>query len=323
MKTISFTDWCCGIGGTRTAILQAARELNIKAKCLLSSDTNKFCKKVYAENYREQVIDGTANVDPSSVPTHDLFSAGFPCQPFSIAGVSKKTSLGQKHGFDDKVSGTVFFDLATLIESSQPKAVFLENVKNLASHDKGKTLQTILNVLQHDLGYFVVCPPCILDAAAVLPQHRERIFIVAFKDETHRNNFSWPILPKGTKNLGSILEKHVDPKYTLSEKLWKGLQRHAEKHKKKGHGFGFGLANLQGVSRTLSARYYKDGSEILIPQKNKNPRRLTPRECARLQGFPETFNIVVSDTQAYKQFGNSVPIPLLKLVVKQILKAMK
>jgi DNA (cytosine-5)-methyltransferase 1 len=323
MMVIKFTDWCCGIGGTRTAIVQAAKEEGFDAECVLSSDNDKFCKISYKENYGEDVIDGPRGVDPSLVPAHDMFSAGFPCQPFSIAGVSKKLSLGRKHGFADKVSGTVFFELAKLIERSQPEAVFLENVKNLASHNKGKTLETIISVLRDDLGYFVVEPARIFDAANLVPQHRERLFIIAFKKERDRNRFSWPKVVDHKPKLRDILEKDVDPKYTLSDKLWKGLQRHAENSRKKGNGFGFGLSDINGVSRTLSARYYKDGSEILIPQKNKNPRRLTPRECARLQGFPESFRIVVSDTQAYKQFGNSVPIPLLKLVAKQIIKALK
>jgi DNA (cytosine-5)-methyltransferase 1 len=323
MKTLRYTDWCCGIGGTRTAIEQASKEEGLEPLCVLSSDSEKFCQLSYKANYGEEAIDGPSGIDPSIVPEHDVFSAGFPCQPFSIAGVSKKISLGRKHGFADKVSGTVFFELAKLIDKSRPKAVFLENVKNLASHGKGKTLETILSILRDDLGYFVVEPARIFDAAKLVPQHRERLFIIAFKNERDRNNFSWPEVVDHKPKLKDILEKDVDPKYTLSDRLWAGLKRHAENSRKKGNGFGFGLSDINGVSRTLSARYYKDGSEILIPQKNKNPRRLTPRECARLQGFPESYKIVVSDTQAYKQFGNSVPIPLLKLVAKQIIKALK
>ena len=244
--------------------------------------------------------------------------AGFPCQPFSIAGVSKKQSLGRQHGFLDETQGTLFFDIARIIKEKQPQAFLLENVKNLRSHDKGKTFKVIINVLE-ELGYTVYSE--VLNAKGLVPQNRERIYIVGFKKPL---KFEFPQVPKEGPSLQTILEEDVDEKYTLSDKLWDYLQAYKEKHAKKGNGFGYGLADLNSYSRTLSARYYKDGSEILIPQgEGKNPRRLTPRECARLQGFPETFKIVVSNTAAYKQFGNSVAVPVVRLIAEKMVQAIE
>jgi DNA (cytosine-5)-methyltransferase 1 len=254
------------------------------------------------------------------LPAHDLLVAGFPCQPFSIAGVSKKNSLGRDHGFKDRTQGTLFFDVCRIIDLKRPSAFLLENVKNLCSHDKGNTFRIIVETLT-EMGYKLNYK--IVDARHWVPQHRERIYIVGFDPKKVRNheNFQFPDFPRGTDpTLASILEAKVDSKYTLSDKLWNYLQAYAKKHREKGNGFGFGLFGPKDTARTLSARYYKDGSEILIHNGRKNPRRLTPRECARIMGFPEEFKMVVSDTQAYKQFGNSVCVPLVTAIAAEISK---
>ena len=250
--------------------------------------------------------------------TVTLISGGFPCQPFSIAGVSKKNSLGRATGFEDKTQGTLFFDVCRILKAKRPKAFMLENVKNLCSHDKGRTFQIIQESLR-ELNYKVFFQ--IIDGKGYVPQHRERIVIVGFDKERYGENvsFSFDLHPlKKQPVVRDILEKGVSEKYTLSDKLWIYLQNYAAKHREAGNGFGYGIAPLDGVTRTISARYYKDGSEILIEQRGKNPRRLTPRECARLQGFPDSFKIPVSDTQAYRQFGNSVVVPLMSDVAKLI-----
>jgi DNA (cytosine-5)-methyltransferase 1 len=274
-------------------------------------------------------------VDEKTVPDHDVLLAGFPCQPFSIAGVSKKNALGRPHGFACTTQGTLFFDVARIIAEKRPAAFLLENVKNLVSHDKGNTFDVIIKTLKEELGYEVHFR--VIDGQHFVPQHRERILIVGFSGETQ---FSWEGLDlpeKGSKRISDILhtqngheeeeppytfgaKAQVNPKYTLSPKLWDYLQAYAAKHKKAGNGFGFGMVDGSSVSRTLSARYYKDGSEILVSQgKRKRPRRLTPRECSRLMGFPAGFKIPVSDTQAYKQFGNSVVMPVMKEVARIML----
>lgn len=243
---------------------------------------------------------------------------GFPCQPFSIAGVSKKNSLGRATGFADETQGTLFFDVCRILAEKRPKAFFLENVKNLVSHDKGRTFAVIESSLD-ELGYELFYK--VLDAQDWVPQHRERIVLVGFDRRRYgsRAGFDFDLpRPAAKPCLADILEGEVGDKYTLSDKLWSYLQRYAEKHRAAGNGFGYGMADPAGHSRTLSARYYKDGSEILIPQEGRNPRRLTPRECARLQGFPEDFVIPVSDTQAYRQFGNSVAVPLMAQVAKEL-----
>ena len=287
-------------------------------RCKFSCEIDNNCKKTYFENFGDIPADDIRLVDPTNIPTHDILSAGFPCQPFSIAGVSKKNSLGMATGFSDKTQGTLFFDVVRIIDAKRPKAFLLENVKNLKSHDGGRTWQ-IINETLHELNYQIFY--AILDGKFFVPQHRERIFIVGFDARRYKNfiNFNFDFeKPKKSPLLKDILESHVDKKYTLSDKLWNYLQEYALKHKAKGNGFGFGLPELDGITRTLSARYYKDGSEILIRQPNKNPRRLTPRECARLQGFPDTYKIVVSDTQAYRQYGNSVVVPLVTAIAKNI-----
>ena len=267
----------------------------------------------------------TFNQENASFTFIDLFAGiGGMRLAFESAGVSKKNSLGRETGFQDKTQGTLFFDVCRILKAKRPKAFLLENVKNLKSHDKGRTFKIIMESL-NELKYDVYT--AILDGQNYVPQHRERILIVGFDKERYGESlpFSFDINPKNPKPLmKDILEKSADDKYTLSDKLWLYLQNYAAKHKAVGNGFGYGIAERNGISRTLSARYYKDGSEILIEQKGKNPRRLTPRECARLQGFSDDFKIVVSDTQAYKQFGNSVVVPLMadvaKLIVNRIME---
>lgn len=315
----TFIDLFAGMGGFRLA-MQAQG-----GKCVFSSEWNKYAQKTYLANFGEMPFgDITKNVTKSYIPEKfDVLCAGFPCQPFSIAGVSKKKSLGRETGFKDKTQGTLFFDVADIISRHRPKAFFLENVKNLMSHDKGNTFKVIkgtLEELRYSLHYLV------MDGQSYVPQHRERIMIVGFDcDIFHgEEQFVFPEQKQKTKSIKDILDPNIEEKYTLSDKLWNYLQNYAEKHRAKGNGFGFGLVSLDGISRTLSARYYKDGSEILIPQSDgKNPRRLSPRECARLMGYPDEYRLnQVSDVQAYRQCGNSVVVPLITAVSEQLIKTM-
>ena len=315
--SFTFIDLFAGIGGMRLAFESAG------GRCVYSNEWNKYSQQTYFANFGEQPEGDITKVDENGIPDHDVLVAGFPCQPFSIAGVSKKNSLGRETGFQDKTQGTLFFDVCRILKAKRPKAFLLENVKNLKSHDKGRTFKIIMESL-NELKYDVYT--AILDGQNYVPQHRERILIVGFDKERYGESlpFSFDINPKNPKPLmKDILEKSADDKYTLSDKLWLYLQNYAAKHKAAGNGFGYGMADRNGISRTLSARYYKDGSEILIEQKDKNPRRLTPRECARLQGFSDDFKIVVSDTQAYKQFGNSVVVPLMADVAKLIVNRIR
>lgn len=310
----TFIDLFAGIGGMRLAYE------NVGGRCVYSNEWNKYSQQTYYANFGEQPEGDITKVDAKTIPDHDILVAGFPCQPFSIAGVSKKISLGRKTGFEDKTQGTLFFDVCRILKEKRPKAFMLENVKNLKSLDKGRTFKTILESLD-ELKYKVFF--AVLDGQNFVPQHRERIIIVGFDMERYGDDieFDFDITPVNPKPvMRDILEKKVDDKYTLSDNLWTYLQNYAAKHRAAGNGFGYGIAPLDGVSRTISARYHKDGSEILIAQKGKNPRRLTPRECARLQGFPESFVIPVSDTQAYRQFGNSVVVPLIENVAKLIVE---
>lgn len=312
----TFIDLFAGIGGFRLAF----QELN--GKCVFSSEWNKYAKITYEANFGEIPFGDITKIDENKIPEHDILVGGFPCQPFSIAGVSKKNALGKEHGFLDKTQGTLFFDIARIINAKRPKAFLLENVKNLKSHDKGKTYQVIKDTLEK-LDYHVFSE--VIDAKYFVPQHRERIYILGFNKSVFNNkiNFKFPDKPENKPILSDILEKEVDSKYTLSDKLWNYLQSYATKHLQKGNGFGYGLINQESISRTLSARYYKDGSEILVPQGNgKNPRKLTPLECKRLMGFPENFkinDIGVSDTQLYKQFGNSVAVPVVRKVATSLI----
>ncbi len=328
----TFIDLFAGIGGFRKGFE------SIGGKCVFTSEWDEHSKKTYLANFDcdHEVAGDITKIEADQIPAHDVLLAGFPCQPFSIAGVSKKNALGRKHGFLDETQGTLFFDIARIIAHHQPAAFVLENVKNLASHDKGKTFKVIMKVLKEELGYHV--QERIIDAKSFVPQHRERIFIVGFRDPTAFDfeALKIPAKDKGPK-MKAILHPEdgteeieapfvegnigrVNKKYTLSDKLWNYLKNYAAKHKAKGNGFGFGICGPDDVARTLSARYYKDGSEILIKQKSKNPRRLTPRECARLMGFDEPGGekmvIPVSDTQAYRQFGNAVVVAVVKAVAK-------
>ncbi len=307
----TFIDLFAGIGGIRMAFQK------LDGKCVFTSEWDHYCKKTYDSNFGEIPFGDITKINEKDIPDHDILVGGFPCQPFSIAGVSKKNALGRVHGFLDETQGTLFFDVARIIKHKQPKAFLLENVKNLVSHDKGKTFKVIKETLR-ELGYSIHFK--VLDGKHFVPQHRERIIIVGFKNTifNEKEEFYFPEMSGKQFAIKDILEKYVDPKYTLSDKLWNYLQEYSKKHKAKGNGFGFGLTDLNGISRTMSARYYKDGAEILIPQEGKNPRRLTPRECARLQGFPDSFIIPVSDNQAYKQFGNSVVTPLIAAVGRNI-----
>lgn len=312
-----FIDLFAGIGGIRLAFQ------NLGGKCVFTSEWDSYSKKTYEANFGEVPFGDITKIPEKEVPDHDILLAGFPCQPFSIAGVSKKNALGRAHGFLDETQGTLFFDVARIIKHKKPSAFMLENVKNLVSHDKGKTFMVIKETLK-ELGYSIHFK--VLDGKHFVPQHRERIIIVGFRNEVFKGKetFEFPKMSEAKFAIKDILESEVDKKYTLSDHLWNYLQEYAKKHKAKGNGFGFGLTDLNGISRTMSARYYKDGAEILIPQEGKSPRRLIPRECARLQGYPNSFLIPVSDNQAYKQFGNSVVVPLIQAVgegiVKEILK---
>ncbi|CAE6708170.1 DNA (cytosine-5-)-methyltransferase [Paraburkholderia aspalathi] len=331
-----FIDLFAGIGGIRMGFEAHGGD------CVFTSEWNDFSTKTYRENYPpggdHALIGDIVSFPAEEVPSHDVLLGGFPCQPFSIAGVSKKNALGRPHGFECTTQGTLFFDVARIIAAKRPAAFLLENVKNLLSHDKGRTFDVILQTLRDELGYEVHYR--VVDGQHFTPQHRERIIIVGFRGKT---SFSWDDLrlPESGPRLGSILHrtdgsepvlpwdhdrffdhasKRVQPKYTLTPNLWTYLQNYAAKHRAAGNGFGFGMAYPESVTRTLSARYHKDGSEILVYQgEHLRPRRLTPRECARLMGFPDTFRIPVSDTQAYRQFGNSVVMPVMREVARIML----
>lgn len=307
----TFIDLFAGIGGMRLGFERAG------GKCVFSSEWNKFSQMTYEANFGEKPEGDITKINASDIPDHDILVGGFPCQPFSIAGVSKKRSLNRPDGFEDETQGTLFFDIARIVKEKKPRAFLLENVKNLASHDHGNTFKVIIRTLRDNLGYDIHYK--IIDASAIVPQHRERIFIVGFREPTA---FAFPDIPPKKIPLKTILEKKVDDRFTLTDGVWNALQRHAAKSKEKGNGFGYGMANLDGISRTLSARYYKDGAEILIAQEGRNPRRLTPRECARLMGFPEDYKIVVSNAQAYRQFGNAVVVPVVEQIAKSLVSCL-
>jgi len=309
--SFTFIDLFAGIGGMRLAFQK------VGGKCVFSCEIDKYAGKTYFENFGDIPAGDIKKIDALEIPDHDILLAGFPCQPFSISGVSKLKSLKMEHGFKNETKGTLFFDVARIIEAKRPEAFLLENVKNLQHHDHGNTFKIIKAILENDLGYDIHYK--IIDARLLVPQHRERIFIAGFRKPTP---FRFPEIEEKKPKLTQILSKRVAKKYTLSDHLWDYLQKYAKKHKENGNGFGFGLADKEGIARTLSARYYKDGSEILIPQKGKNPRRLTPRECARLMGYPEDFKIVVSDTQAYRQFGNSVVVPIVEKIAEAMVQCL-
>ncbi len=309
-----FIDLFAGIGGLRIGFQ------GIGGHCVFTSEWDQNAQKTYGVNFRDNhELAGDVreySENPGLIPEHDILLAGFPCQPFSIAGVSKKNALGRPHGFLCDTQGTLFFDTAQIIAHHRPAAFVLENVKNLESHDKGRTFATIINVLTNELGYHVQTR--VISSEHWVPQRRERIFIVGFREPTEFDLKSLKLPDNGPK-LGSILDPHeeVDPKYTLTPRLWEYLQAYKEKHTSKGNGFGYSLFGPDDVTRTLSARYYKDGSEILVAQPGKRPRRLTPQECARLMGFDRgdrRWKIPVSDMQAYRQFGNAVVVPVVEFL---------
>lgn len=329
----SFIDLFAGIGGMRMAFEEYG------GRCVFTSEWDKYAQKTYLANFAidHDIAGDITGVSEKDIPDHDVLLAGFPCQPFSIAGVSKKNSLGRKHGFECDTQGTLFFDVARIIKEKQPKAFLLENVKNLKSHNKGNTFKVIIRTLKEELGYHVFSN--IIDAKGFVPQHRERIFIAGFREGTE---FSWDALQlpeNDARTMADVLHTQdgteeaeepytkgvrakVNEKYILSDKLWAYLEAYKDKHRKAGNGFGYGKVTKKSVARTLSARYYKDGSEILISRGVGNPRRLTPRECARLMGYDRggmRFEIPVSDTRAYKQFGNGVVVP----VVSEVARIMK
>lgn len=309
---LKFIDLFCGIGGFRYAFE------SVGAKCVFSSDWDKYSQITYEANFGHKPAGDIHAVASKDIPSFDILCGGFPCQPFSLAGVSKKNSLGRKHGFEDVKQGNLFFEIERIIRDHKPAAFVLENVKNLQSHDKGNTFDVIYNTLAKKLGYQVYYK--VIDAIGLVPQHRERIFLVGFKTPRY---FEFPKFPANGPKLATILEKEVDPKYTLTPKLWEYLQNYAKKHAAAGNGFGFGLVDGTKTARTLSARYYKDGSEILIDQgAGRIPRRLTPRECARLMGYPPSHKIPVSDTQAYRQFGNSVVMPVVAKIAEEVVAAL-
>lgn len=327
-EQFTFIDLFAGIGGIRLGFESSG------GRCVFTSEWNAFSQRTYRENFVDdhEIVGDIVQVPAREIPDHDVLLAGFPCQPFSIAGVSKKNALGRPHGFECTTQGTLFFDVARIIAEKRPSAFVLENVKNLRSHDKGNTFRVILDVLQRELGYHVQWR--IIDGQGFVPQHRERILIVGFRENTGFDFESLQLpAPDSGPRMRAILHPEdgtevdpdrgryigpdgkVDAKYILTPKLWQYLKSYAEKHRANGNGFGFGLVTRDKVARTLSARYYKDGSEILVSRgDNERPRRLTPRECARLMGFPDSFRIPVSDTQAYKQFGNSVVVPVMAAV---------
>jgi DNA (cytosine-5)-methyltransferase 1 len=310
---LRFIDLFCGIGGFRIAFERAG------ARCVFSSDWDKFSRQTYAANFGETPHGDIHSVAVADIPKFDILCGGFPCQPFSLAGVSKKNSLGRKHGFQDVKQGNLFFSIADILDHHQPPAFVLENVKHLHRHDGGRTFQIIYDTLTNALGYQVYWK--IINAQSVVPQHRQRIFLVGFKPG---RAFEFPEFPAAGPKLASILDPDAPDKYTLTDHLWNYLQNYAKKHQAAGNGFGFGLVTGNDIARTLSARYHKDGSEILISQgPRKNPRRLTPRECAKLMGYPDDFKIPVSDTQAYRQFGNSVVVPVVERVAKRVVESLQ
>lgn len=329
-----FIDLFAGIGGLRRGFEA------IDGKCVFTSEWDRYCQETYLANYNceHNVAGDITKINAADIPTHDVLLAGFPCQPFSIAGVTKKNALKMPHGFRCTSQGTLFFDVARILEHHRPRMFLLENVKNLVSHDRGRTFDIIYRTLTEELGYHVDWK--VIDARSFVPQHRERIFIVGSREDSSFSLDSLTIPDAKTgPRLGSILHPgdgseelenrflvgkrgRVHSKYTLSDHLWQYLQDYAERHRRKGNGFGYGLFGPHDVARTLSARYYKDGAEILIRQSRKNPRRLTPRECARLMGFDrpngQVFRIPVSDTQAYRQFGNAVVVPVVEAIARHM-----
>lgn len=309
-----FIDLFAGIGGARLGLEAAG------GRCVFASELDKFARQTYVANFGDEPAGDIRAISAATIPDHEVLSAGFPCQPFSLAGVSKKRSLRKPIGFEDPRQGTMFFEIVRVLRAKRPKALLLENVKHLLRHDEGRTITTILGQLKaarYD------CSVAAIDASRIVPQTRQRLFIVGFRRDLGLPPFNFPELPDRHPVLSEVLEPTVPEKYTLNDHLWEYLQAYALKHRAAGNGFGFGLTGPTGVARTLSARYHKDGAEILIAQRRRNPRRLTPRECARIMGFPDSFEIPVSDTQAYRQFGNSVVPGVVEAVAKQMVTRLR
>lgn len=307
-ESFTFTDICAGIGGMRLAFEA------LGGKCVFSSEWDKFCQKTYFDNFSDMPHGDLTKIPMGEIPKHDILLAGFPCQPFSHGGSATRRSLNMKSGFEDKSQGKIFFHIARIINKKKPKAVIFENVPRLKSINGGKTFRIIIKTLEK-MGYSVFHE--VISSETMVPQKRLRLYIIAILGNT---NFVFPHLPNLNPQLKNILEKNVHRKYTLPDGTWNWLQKHAKKHALRGNGFGFRFANTMGVACTLSARYYKDGSEILIRQKRRNPRKLTPRECGRLMGFPDDFKVNPSDAQAYRQFGNSVVVPVVYLIGHSMIK---
>ena len=297
-----FIDLFAGVGGIRIPFEELGGD------CVFSSEWDKFSQQTYEANFGEIPHGDITEIDAKDIPKHDLLVGGFPCQAFSQAGLKK--------GFKD-TRGTMFFEIARILDHHKPKAILLENVKGLRGHDKGNTFKTIISIL-NELGYQTLESTVLNAKHFGLPQNRERIFIVGYKKHV---NFQFPQPPMINTRLGDILDKKIPDKYTISDRLWEGAQRRKEKYKEKGYGFGYSLFNKESkYTSTISARYYKDGAEIWIDQGKKNPRKLTPNEARKLQGFPEGFIIPVSDGQAYKQFGNAVPVPVIRAIAERMVE---
>ena len=322
----TFIDLFAGIGGFRIAMQ------SVGGKCVFSSEWDKYARHTYEANFGEIPFGDITRINEKMIPEHDVLCAGFPCQPFSLAGVVKKESLGRKHGFEDKTQGTLFFDVARIIKAKRPKVFFLENVKNLKSHDHGNTFKVIMKTLVDELGYVVNYK--VVDGVKWVPQHRERIFIIGYDPKQVNIKKEDIVIPEKPNSkyvypeLSSMVKSKVDSVYTLGPGTWDTLKRHKEFHEKAGNGFGYGIIKMpikKGAStRTISARYHKDGAEILIEQKGKRPRRLTVEEAMQLQGYdPEKFVFPVSRTQAYRQIGNSVVVPAIKDNAIEIGKILK
>lgn len=303
-----FIDLFAGIGGVRIGFQGNA------GVCVFSSEYDKSAQKTYKNNHGEFPFGDITKISENEIPEHDVLLAGFPCQPFSNAGVSARNAVGKKHGFLCDTQGTLFFDVMRIVDARKPKVVFLENVRNLERHDKGRTFNTIRETIEAS-GYRFFYK--VIDSSSVVPQRRVRCYMVAVRSDV-ACDFLFPDFSGEPKPLKSILEVDVDEKYTISDKLWLGHITRTKRNLERGTGFTANTADLNKPSNTIVARYGKDGKECLVPQKNKNPRLLTPRECARLQGFPESFVLPMAKTPAYRQFGNSVVVPIVSEIAKKI-----
>lgn len=311
-----FADLCAGIGGFRIALQRSG------GKCVFSSEIDNAARQTYFDNYGEfpfgdikQFTEGLGDEQIDDlIPDHDVLAAGFPCQPFSKAGVSARNHLGQESGFDCEIQGTIFFDIKRIAEVKRPAVLLLENVKNLLNHDEGQTFAVIRRALEKELRYSFAYE--ILDASSLVPQRRERCYIVCFRKR--KTEFSFPRLSNKQLSLKSVLEKDADSRFTISNRLWKGHKKRSKRNRARNTGFTVAIADVNKPANTLIARYGKDGKECLIPQEGKNPRKLLPRECARLQGFPEDFKLPKQAAAAYRQFGNAIAIPVVERIIKKV-----